>query len=85
LQSFDLQSLDARLGKFEGIQQQYDARLAEIEDGLVHWKCFRSEFNVRLEKLNDKIDSQYKWIISLPVSMATALFRVLIRDLFTGK
>ena len=48
-------------------------------------EAFRSEFNARLEKLNNTIDSQYKWIISLLVLAVMALFGILIRDFFAGK
>ncbi len=151
MQDFELQSLDTRLGKFEGIQQQHDARLADIErrlgtievliadvrteghrereavraelvakidavdtkltgkidavetklseriesvrtellgkidDVSAKIEAFRSEVNASLERVNNRIDSQYKWTISVLVVLVTALLGMMFREFWGGK
>ena len=59
---FELQTLDQRLGKFEGVQQQHDQRLADIERRLstieVLIRDVRAEGHREREALRTELTSQ---------------------------
>ncbi len=59
---FELQTLDQRLGKFEGVQQQHDQRLADIERRLgtieVLIRDVRAEGHREREALRTELASQ---------------------------
>ena len=59
---FELQTLDQRLGKFEGVQQQHDPRLADIDRRLgtieVLIRDVRAEGHRERETLRTELASQ---------------------------
>lgn len=134
---FELHTLDQRFGKFEGVQQQHDQRLADIERRLgtievliadvraeahrerealrtelmkqinavraeltgqinalrtelmgqiagirTELNTSRTELNGRIDRLSDKIDALYKWIIGILIAVGVSVIASMLKEFF---
>ncbi len=84
--------LEERTAKVEGILEQMDKRLDRVEVGIVDLKNeFKSDMEkleLRIEKLETKVDSQFKWLIGIIIgtwiTTMSALITTMLTILFKG-
>ena len=134
---FELHTLDQRSGKFEGVQQQHDQRLADIKRRLgtievliadvraeahrerealraeltgqinevraelivkikavrtelmgqiagirTEINTSRTELNGRIDRLSDKIDALYKWIVGILIAVSVSVIASILKGFF---
>lgn len=76
--------LEERTAKVEGILEQMDKRLDRVEVGIIDLKNeFKSDMEkieTRLEKLETKVDSQFKWLVGIIIATwITAILAIIFK------
>lgn len=65
--------LEERTAKVEGILEQMDKRLDRVEVGIMDLKneikSDMAKLELRIDKLETKVDNQFKWLVGIVVGM----------------
>ena len=67
--------LEQKLSRIEGILEQMDKRIDDMNQRLTE---FREDFNRRLESLEARIDSNFKWVLGFWLSTIALIISTMI-------